>query len=39
MTRPTILIAAFSGRSLAVSALKAGYSPLVVDGFGDEDMV
>jgi len=35
--KPTILIAAFSGRALAQSATRAGYAPLVADGFGDED--
>ncbi|NOT71668.1 MAG: ATP-grasp domain-containing protein [Hyphomicrobium sp.] len=33
----TILIAAFSGRSLAQSARRAGYVPLVADAFGDQD--
>ncbi|MFM7083558.1 MAG: ATP-grasp domain-containing protein [Hyphomicrobium sp.] len=32
-----ILIAAFSGRALAQSARRAGYKPLVVDCFGDQD--
>ncbi len=32
-----ILIAAFSGRSLAQSARRAGYRPFVVDAFGDLD--
>lgn len=35
---PAVLIAAFSGRALAQSARRAGYDPLVVDCFGDEDM-
>ena len=34
---PTVLIAGFSGRSLAQSARRAGYLPLVVDCFGDLD--
>jgi predicted ATP-grasp superfamily ATP-dependent carboligase len=34
----TVLIAAFSGRALAASARRAGYAPLVVDCFGDQDM-
>ena len=34
---PTVLIAAFSGRALAQSARRAGFLPLVVDCFGDED--
>lgn len=37
MTASTILIAAFSGRSLAQSAQRAGYLPLVADAFGDLD--
>jgi predicted ATP-grasp superfamily ATP-dependent carboligase len=32
-----VLIAAFSGRALAQSARRAGYEPLVVDAFGDQD--
>lgn len=32
-----MLIAAASGRALAVSAARAGYVPLVVDAFGDQD--
>ena len=32
-----MLIAAASGRALAASARRAGYAPLVVDGFGDQD--
>lgn len=38
MTGETVLIAAFSGRALAEAARRAGYVPLVVDAFGDEDM-
>lgn len=38
MEPETILIAGFSGRALAQSARRAGFVPLVVDGFGDEDM-
>ncbi len=37
MTGDTVLIAAFSGRSLAQSARRAGFRPLVVDAFGDLD--
>lgn len=37
MTGETVLIAAFSARALASSARRAGYRPLVVDCFGDED--
>ena len=32
-----MLIAAASGRALAASARRAGYVPLVADGFGDQD--
>lgn len=38
MTGEAALIAAFSARSLAQSARRAGYVPLVADAFGDEDM-
>ena len=37
MTGETVLIAAFSGRALAQSARRAGYLPLVADGYGDAD--
>ncbi|RUP10601.1 ATP-grasp domain-containing protein [Hyphomicrobium sp.] len=37
MNGEAVLIAAFSGRSLAQSARRAGYRPLVVDAFGDLD--
>ncbi|MGI9403806.1 MAG: ATP-grasp domain-containing protein [Hyphomicrobium sp.] len=37
MTAKTILIAALSGRALAGAARRAGFVPLVVDAFGDED--
>lgn len=33
----TVLIAGYSGRSLAASARRAGYQPLVLDGYGDTD--
>jgi predicted ATP-grasp superfamily ATP-dependent carboligase len=33
-----VLIAALSGRALAVSARRAGHAPLVADLFGDADM-
>jgi predicted ATP-grasp superfamily ATP-dependent carboligase len=36
---PFVLIAAASGRALANSARRAGYAPLVVDFFGDQDTV
>lgn len=39
MSGETVLIAAFSARSLAASARRAGYRPLVVDCFGDLDTV
>jgi predicted ATP-grasp superfamily ATP-dependent carboligase len=34
---PEVLIAAASGRALAASARRAGYAPLVVDFFADDD--
>jgi predicted ATP-grasp superfamily ATP-dependent carboligase len=34
-----VLIAAASGRALANSARRAGYAPLVVDFFGDQDTI
>ena len=37
MSGETVLIAAFSGRSLAQSARRAGFEPLVADAFGDLD--
>lgn len=39
MSGEAVLIAAFSARSLAASARRAGYRPLVVDCFGDLDTV
>ncbi|MFI5013487.1 MAG: ATP-grasp domain-containing protein [Hyphomicrobiales bacterium] len=33
-----MLIAAISGRALAIAAREAGYAPLVADLFGDQDM-
>lgn len=38
MTPAPVLIAGFSGRALAQSARRAGFQPLVVDGYGDLDM-
>ncbi|WP_206453133.1 ATP-grasp domain-containing protein [Aurantimonas marina] len=38
MTRPTVLVAAFSARQIAVSARRAGYDALAVDFFGDLDL-
>jgi uncharacterized protein len=35
--KPSVLIAAISGRALAQSAKRGGYQPLVVDFFGDQD--
>lgn len=37
MNGEAVLIAAFSGRSLAQSARRAGFEPLVADAFGDLD--
>ena len=37
MPGESVLIAAFSGRALAQSARRAGYVPLVADGYGDDD--
>ncbi len=37
MTQRSVLIAALSGRALTAAARRAGYVPLVVDAFGDED--
>ncbi len=37
MTSEPILIAGFSARALAQSARRAGFAPLVVDGYGDLD--
>lgn len=37
MSERSILIAALSGRALAAAARRAGYTPLVVDAFGDLD--
>ncbi len=38
MAEEPILITALSGRALATSAKRAGYRPLVVDCFGDQDL-
>ncbi len=37
MSGEAVLIAGYSGRALAQSARRAGYQPLVADGYGDED--
>lgn len=37
MTRPSLLVAGMSARAIATSAQRAGYIPLIVDAFGDED--
>jgi predicted ATP-grasp superfamily ATP-dependent carboligase len=37
--RPTVLVAGFSARALARSALSAGFDVLALDGFGDRDLV
>ena len=39
MHNPAVLIAAASGRALAASARRAGYAPLVVDYFADQDTI
>ena len=39
MPKPAVLIAAASGRALAASARRAGYAPLVVDYFADQDTI
>jgi predicted ATP-grasp superfamily ATP-dependent carboligase len=40
MTRgPTVLVAGFSARALARSALSAGYDVVALDGFGDRDLL
>jgi uncharacterized protein len=38
VTGNPVLIAAYSGRALAQSARRAGFTPLVADAFGDLDM-
>ena len=38
MSGEPVLIAAVAGRALAQSARRAGFVPLVVDGFGDQDV-
>ena len=35
--RPAIIVAAYSARALASSANRAGFAPLSIDVFGDED--
>src|SRR5262249_6012710 len=37
MANEAVLIAAISGRALALSARRGGYLPLVADFFGDQD--
>lgn len=40
MTRgPTVLVAGFSARALARSALSAGFDVVALDGFGDRDLL
>ncbi len=39
MPKLAVLIAAASGRALAASARRAGYAPLVVDYFADQDTI
>jgi uncharacterized protein len=36
--RPAIIIVAYSARALAASAKEAGFAPLSIDVFGDDDM-
>jgi uncharacterized protein len=36
--RPAIIVAAYSARALASSAERAGFAPLSIDVFGDDDM-
>jgi predicted ATP-grasp superfamily ATP-dependent carboligase len=38
LTHKSVLIAALSGRALAASTRRAGFTALVVDAFGDSDM-
>ena len=35
--RPAILVVAYSARALASSAARAGFAPLAIDVFGDDD--
>jgi uncharacterized protein len=35
--RPAILVVAYSARALAFSAARAGFAPLAIDVFGDDD--
>ena len=37
MSLRPVLVAALSGRALGASARRAGFAPLIVDAFGDED--
>lgn len=39
VTKGQVLIVATSGRALAEAARRAGYRPLVLDAFGDSDML
>ena len=36
-TRESLIVVAYSARSLAQSAARAGYAPLAIDMFGDLD--
>ena len=36
--RPAIIVVAYSARALASSAAHAGFAPLSIDVFGDDDM-
>src|SRR5277367_3210741 len=35
--RPIVIVAAYSARALASSAIRAGFAPLSIDVFGDDD--
>ena len=35
--RPIVIVAAYSARALASSATRAGFAPLSIDVFGDDD--
>ena len=35
--RPAIIVVAYSARALASSAARAGFAPLAIDVFGDDD--
>jgi predicted ATP-grasp superfamily ATP-dependent carboligase len=35
--RPTVILVAYSARALASSAIRAGFAPIAIDVFGDDD--